>query len=229
VSCRTGELELVGIYHAGYKDAQGLNVVVAVDQLREVLETRKAPRRDAARSDAQDRRRLLARLRAAPSPFFMPFADRTVRVAAQPGAVRFDVLDADFPLSSGVDIALVGRGDLAEPAAVVLPRSGDREVAWSTVEPALRDPAQRLHDALWRQLGHVLSFRDAEARGRDSPDARAALSSAAARVRGRRGDEKEILQAVDIEAEDLAWAAAEGDAQPTPSSEVAAERREGAR
>src|SRR6266540_6451614 len=38
VSCETGEPELVGVYHAGYRGAQGLNVVVAIDQLRPVLD-----------------------------------------------------------------------------------------------------------------------------------------------------------------------------------------------
>src|SRR5512142_2618596 len=31
VSCRTGEPEIVGIYHAGYRGAQGLHVVVGID------------------------------------------------------------------------------------------------------------------------------------------------------------------------------------------------------
>src|SRR5205085_263098 len=46
ISCRTGEPELVGIYHAGYADAAALNAVVAIDQLREELDTLKVPRRE---------------------------------------------------------------------------------------------------------------------------------------------------------------------------------------
>src|SRR6266436_3282548 len=48
VSCQTGEHELVGIYHAGYTDAAALNAVVAIEQLREELETLKVPKRDLA-------------------------------------------------------------------------------------------------------------------------------------------------------------------------------------
>jgi len=63
ISCRTSEPELVGIYHAGYTDAAALNAVVAVDQLREELETLKVPKRDPAgvhnEITAQDRDRLI--------------------------------------------------------------------------------------------------------------------------------------------------------------------------
>jgi serine protease Do len=223
VSCRTGELELVGIYHAGYKDAQGLNVVVAVDQLRELLETGRASRREARGEAAPDRRSLVARVRAAPAPVLMPFGDRAVRVTADAaGAVRFELLDAEFPLSSAVQVVLVDRdGDLAEPSAIVLPRRfGDRELAWASLDPALRDPGQRLYDALWRQLAHVVAFRDAEARGASRPDGRAALAASAARIRGKRADQKEILQGIDFDADDLASAAAAVEPRPASSAKA---------
>jgi serine protease Do len=209
VSCRTGELELVGVYHAGYKDAQGLNVVVAVDQLRDLLETGKAPARPAAHSEP-DRGALLARVRAVAAPFVMPFGDRAVRVEAAGVEARFELLDPDFPLTSAVQVALVDRGgDLAEPAAIVLPRRfGESEIPWVSLDPAWKDPGQRLHEALWRQLAAVLAYRDAEARGRSLPDASAALSSTASRIRGRRNDQKDILQAVDFDADDVAWSGA---------------------
>ena len=65
VSCRTSEPELVGVFHAGYAEAAALNVVVAVDQLREELDTLRLPRRDAGlRSEitAQDRDRVVKQL-----------------------------------------------------------------------------------------------------------------------------------------------------------------------
>jgi serine protease Do len=40
-SCKTGELELVGIYHAGYLLGSALNVVVGIDQLRDLMTTLK--------------------------------------------------------------------------------------------------------------------------------------------------------------------------------------------
>src|SRR5207302_1165750 len=65
ISCRTSEPELVGVFHAGYAEAAALNVVVAVDQLREELDTLRLPRRDAGlRSEitAQDRERVVKQL-----------------------------------------------------------------------------------------------------------------------------------------------------------------------
>jgi S1-C subfamily serine protease len=41
VSCKTGEFELVGMYHAGYTGASALNVVVGIDQLRDLMATMK--------------------------------------------------------------------------------------------------------------------------------------------------------------------------------------------
>ncbi len=61
VSCRTSEPELVGVYHAGYTDAAALNAVVAIDQLRDELDTLKVPKRDSSglhgEITAQDRDR----------------------------------------------------------------------------------------------------------------------------------------------------------------------------
>jgi serine protease Do len=46
VSCKTGEFELVGIFHARYVRASALNVVVAIDQVRDLMTTPSAtPRR----------------------------------------------------------------------------------------------------------------------------------------------------------------------------------------
>ncbi len=209
VSCKTGQLELVGIYHAGYKDAQSLNVVVAVDQLRGVLE-KLQPTRPEVAHDPLDRRSLLARLRSAPTPFLMPFADRVVRVDVQGDAVRFGLLDAEFPLTGSVQAALVDRdGDLAEPSALVLPgRFGEKEIPWPAVDATLRDPGQRLYDALWRQLAAVLTYREVEARGRSGSGTRSALAASAARIRKRQGEQKEILQSIDFDADDLVWAPA---------------------
>src|SRR5579872_3891720 len=41
VSCKTRQMELVGIYHAGYKGHGALNVVVGIDQLTEFMKKKK--------------------------------------------------------------------------------------------------------------------------------------------------------------------------------------------
>ena len=203
ISCRTGEPELVGIYHAGYKNAQSLNVVVGVDQLLGPL-GKLEPSRSQVRAPL-DRPALLARLQTLHAPLIMPFGDRAVRVEADGGAVRFALLDADYPLTSTVELTLVVRGaSAAQPSALVLPqRLGEREMTWVELGAGLRETSQRLHDALWKQLAVVLSVREAEGRRPSSAGSRAALAAAAAQVRARRAEQKEILQSIDFDADDL--------------------------
>jgi serine protease Do len=186
VSCETGEPELVGIYHAGYRGAQGLNVVVAVDGLRRVLDDLVAPSRPAAERIAGAEPRE-ARAALGSGPLVMPFGRRAVRVERDGDAVRFGLLDAAFPLSNRVEISIVDRG---APA-------GGR--------------AAELRESLWQQLGLVLRFRAAES-GRE---ALALREQIALRVREREDDQAELVAALRAGAEGLApMIAAEGD-RPT--------------
>jgi serine protease Do len=117
VSCRTGEFELVGVYHAGYAGNTPLNVVVAIDQVRDMMTTlKKSPRRDHAEVSALDRKartRLLTGLDGAIDPFF-PF-DGAVAVARprSDGALIFEVMSPAFPVRSTPALVLE---DLADPA-----------------------------------------------------------------------------------------------------------------
>ncbi|MCX6129591.1 MAG: serine protease, partial [Proteobacteria bacterium] len=43
ISCKTGEFELVGMYHARYTGGSALNVVLGIDQLRDLMSTLKRP------------------------------------------------------------------------------------------------------------------------------------------------------------------------------------------
>jgi S1-C subfamily serine protease len=178
VSCETGEPEVVGIYHAGYRGAQGLNVVVAVDQLRAVLEELRPSRRAAAVAetapDPAEARAALAR-----GALVMPFGNRAIRVEREGKGVRFSVLDLAFPLSARVDFSIVDRGHAATGRAA------------------------ELRDALWGQLALVLRYRAAEEPNdaRTSPWIRDAI---AARLRERDEDHRELLEAIQAGAEGLA-------------------------
>jgi S1-C subfamily serine protease len=120
VSCKTGELELVGVYHAGYLQGSALNVVVGIDQLRDLMTTMKrAPRGHgevvAALDDAA-RATLTRQVAAAPynEPFypFGPFA-AAVRPRGD-GALVFEVFGRDFPFRTA---PLFAFEDLALKAA----------------------------------------------------------------------------------------------------------------
>ncbi len=104
VSCRTGEFELVGVYHAGYAGNTPLNVVVAIDQVRDMMTTlKKSARRERGEVSSLDRKargRLSSGLDGAIDPFF-PF-DGAVAVARarSDGALVFAVMSPGFPLRS---------------------------------------------------------------------------------------------------------------------------------
>jgi S1-C subfamily serine protease len=105
VSCRTGEFELVGVYHAGYVRGSALNVVIGIDQVRELLETLRRvprPRQDAAAAvlDLGARSRVAEWARSsggAAFPFGTTFATASLRAD---GAVVFALMGREFPVRS---------------------------------------------------------------------------------------------------------------------------------
>ncbi len=178
VSCQTGEPEVVGVYHAGYRNAQGMNVVIVIDELRAVLEELRAPGRAAAprepSADPSEARAALGK-----GPLLIPFGRRTVQVERQGEVVKFAVLDNAFPLSTRVEISIVDRGAAADG------RAAD------------------LRAALWDQLGLVLRYRAAE----EGPEARrspAVRERIAAKLRRGEEEQEQILAAVKAGAEGFA-------------------------
>lgn len=104
VSCATGEFELVGIFHARYNGASALNVVVAIDQVRDLMTTLKRsprPRPDAGLVlDAAARGEVVAAARG-DDPAFFPFGPLVAHVHARDdGALVFALYGSDFPRTS---------------------------------------------------------------------------------------------------------------------------------
>jgi serine protease Do len=101
VSCKTGEFELVGIYHAGYLLGSALNVVVGIDQLRDLMTTlKRSPRNHGEASAALDdvARGTLARQAAGTTAPFFPFGNLVASVRPRAdGALVFEVFLRDFP------------------------------------------------------------------------------------------------------------------------------------
>ena len=101
VSCKTGQPELVGIYHATYSRGTALNVVVGIDQARDLMTTlKRTPRARAAAApplDAQARAALAAAASASPEPWF-PFGAHPAKLRVRSdGALLFEVFPLDFP------------------------------------------------------------------------------------------------------------------------------------
>jgi S1-C subfamily serine protease len=102
VSCRTGEFELVGVYHAAYARGSALNVVIGIDQLRDLLATlKRAPKaraEGAAALDPGDRLRVSEAARA-DGALFYPFGPLVASVRPRAdGALLFAVMGKDFPV-----------------------------------------------------------------------------------------------------------------------------------
>jgi S1-C subfamily serine protease len=117
VSCKTGELELVGVFHAGYTAGSALNVVVGVDQLRDLMTTLKRTPRSheaVATLDAAARGQLVQEAAVSSAPFF-PFG--SLVASARPrsdGAIVFEVFARDFPFHTS---PLFAFEDLAQAGA----------------------------------------------------------------------------------------------------------------
>ena len=100
VSCKTGELELVGIFHARYRNASALNVVVAIDQVRDLMSTlKRSPHPDGSvEPDGTARARLADAVRHDADPPFFEIGANTASIAVRDdGALVYSLYASDFP------------------------------------------------------------------------------------------------------------------------------------
>lgn len=101
VSCATNELELVGIFHSRYTGASALNVVIAIDQLRDLMRTlkRSAPRGDpTVELDDRSRARVTTTAVTDTNPTFFSLGPLTAKVHARPdGSLVFAIFSSAFP------------------------------------------------------------------------------------------------------------------------------------
>jgi S1-C subfamily serine protease len=101
VSCATGEYELVGIFHAGYSEGSALNVVVGIDQIRDLMTTLKRSSRGADVAESAPTGAARTQLEAGLEPdteMFFPFGSLVAEVRGRPGhGLFFVVYPHDFP------------------------------------------------------------------------------------------------------------------------------------
>jgi S1-C subfamily serine protease len=101
ISCKTGEFELVGIYHAGYSRGSALNVAIGIDQIRDLMTTlKRVPRAKPEASMALDqtaRERMASASKLTLEPFF-PLGSMIAAVRARDdGVLLYEILNRDFP------------------------------------------------------------------------------------------------------------------------------------
>ncbi len=230
VSCRTGEPELVGVYHAGYTEAAALNAVIGIDQLREELDTLKVPKRDvAAKSEvtAQDRDTLVKSLFNEQGHSVMfPYGGRSVLAQlVDTTTLRFAILDDEYPLVAREAMALIDRAEngFGNLDGIVVPVDGQRiEAPAQALEGEVREHFDRLYDSLWRQLISVTEYRARLAKGRLSADAFAEAQSARTRIKKRLPEQKDLLGICVFEADRANFGAQKAGTAPAPVSPATA-------
>ncbi len=103
VNCATGEYELVGVFHADYARGNSLNVVVHIDQVRELMTTLKrttVSHPDQTVINSQSRKRLMEDT-AELGQLFVPFGPLAVELRQrEDGALVYSFFGKDFPTSS---------------------------------------------------------------------------------------------------------------------------------
>ena len=194
VSCRRRRLELVGVFHAAYREGQGLNVAVGIDELRELLTTLKPRRKKKHRQvrlAPKHRKQVLAWLGGkAPTPM-IPFGGHTVGLRNQGKRIFWDVYPRGFPLEGWRQAVIEDR---PAPTFGRVGRvwfggeSGLRQRAFSELKPGEQHTVSVILEMMQRHLLRVLRYR------RDKPRSRAsrgqherlrALERAMARQRSR--------------------------------------------
>ncbi|MEO8214147.1 MAG: serine protease, partial [Myxococcales bacterium] len=181
VSCATRELELIGMYHAGYKGHSALNVVVGIDQLAEFMRRKKRVPRTLAEGGssglgAKDRARLMEALGQSSLPLF-DFGGTTVRADEHGGTLLYHFYGRQFPLDERralviEDLNKDGKdgkdGSFGEVGRVFVPGPSIASGAgpWRAWPPTAlgsdeRELVGRAVDSLRLQLQRTLDYRRA--------------------------------------------------------------------
>jgi S1-C subfamily serine protease len=175
VSCRTGEFELVGVYHAGYSEGSAMNVVVGIDQVRDMMTTLKRSPRGHADGTMALAARDRAKLQSAtlgPADSFFPFGPLTAVVQRRSdGALLFQVMSREFPLKAHPLLVLedlppqpaaedsfgdLGRAWFGNPA-------GLKSLARSELDADTQALLKRILDGLRRDAVQTFALRAAAA------------------------------------------------------------------
>ncbi|HEY4188156.1 MAG TPA: S1C family serine protease [Polyangia bacterium] len=219
VSSVTGEYELVGVFHAGYTEGSALNVVVGIDQIRDLMTTLKspprAPRGDAVSLDRSTRDIVAASLNAEREIFF-GFGSR-VALARQGvgGELFFAVFPKDFPAASEPDL-IIEDGTAPDAAAFgevgrlwVGSARGLKSYPQSALNAEVRGQVERLLNALRADAYSHAVYQSAlrlQSTSRQSSDRMAQMAKRLAQTATGRTD---LIQIVSELSDNLAPSAGE--------------------
>jgi S1-C subfamily serine protease len=179
VSCKSREMELVGIYHAGYKGHGALNVVVGIDQLTEFMHKKKRVPRSfasdvAGATGTAERTRVVEALDAGALPLF-DFGGLVVQAQVADGTLLYQIYSRQFPLDDRRIVVIEDKpkaGAFGELGRLwVLSTAGFREWPPAAIGPDEHDLLARVVDSIRLQILHSIDYRKALA-NQASPDER---------------------------------------------------------
>jgi S1-C subfamily serine protease len=200
VSRATGEYELVGVFHAGYSQGSALNVVVGIDQVRDLMTTlKRSPR--GHQDDPLVLDGAAAKLQSALGPvkeMFFPFGGQVASIRARPdGTLLFVLFGKDFPLASDPLLVIehagaTGASEFGAPVKVWIGSPhGLKDYAWSALAPEIQPQVTRTLDAMATDGIAYASLREAregDSQSRQSSDRLVRLGKAFARTTASRAD-----------------------------------------
>ncbi|WP_176736290.1 S1 family peptidase [Oligoflexus tunisiensis] len=172
VSCKTGEFELVGVYHAGYTEGSALNVVIGIDQIRELMTTfkRKPQPRMASKLalNQKSRLRVVNGAKNSMAPYF-PFGNMTAAVRYRTdGTLVYELLNRSFPTrvypvlvmedlpsSDESNFGIMGRIWIGN-------RQGLKHHKWADLDADAQEQFDKLLDAMRAESLATFDLRDAD-------------------------------------------------------------------
>jgi S1-C subfamily serine protease len=170
VSCKSREMELVGIYHAGYKGHGALNVVVGIDQLTEFMHKKKRVPRSLTSDGAPgapgvlDRARIKESLSQGTLPLF-DFGGLFMHAEMSDDALLYQIYSRQFPLDDRRVVVIEDRpkdGAFGELGRLwVLSSTGWREWPQAEIGAEERDLLVRVTESLRLQVLHTIDYRKA--------------------------------------------------------------------
>jgi S1-C subfamily serine protease len=206
VSRATGEYELVGIFHAGYSQGSALNVVIGIDQVRDLMSTLK-------RSARERQQELVAwdgareKIQAALGPqkeLFFPFGGLVANIRSRPdGSLVFALFSKDFPLASD-PLLVLDSGTISAPSGLGAPARiwvgaprGLKDYEWPALQPDVQAQLGRAFDELASAAiayGALKEARETDLPSRQSADRITRLSKAFSRATASRTDTVQTIQ-----------------------------------
>lgn len=170
ISCRTGSLELVGLYHAGYRGSPALNVVVGIDQLHDLMENFKRSKPVVADDHDQlgpeTHQTIVSTLQRSDFLPYFNVGDRIARARLiQSGRVAYDIYGAAFPANDQVEVSLEEiadtSGGLLDTMTMTSPTGPVRRAEISRLDAESQDIARGLFDLVRRQFLLTVTYRSA--------------------------------------------------------------------